>query len=105
MPESNQNKIRKLQKKAVRIVGKAKYNAHTDPIFVNLKLLKLKDVNELENIKYMYQVTHKWLPIPLLNTFCVNADVHHYNIRRRNDPRFGNRQYSVSIKVSFVGVR
>ena len=101
MAESNQNKIMKLQKKAVRIVGKAKYNAHTDPIFANLKLLKLKDVIELEIIKYMYQVTHRCLPDPLLNTFSVNADVHHYNTRGRNDPRIVNRQYSCLDK-SFI---
>ena len=91
----------KLQKKAVRIVGKTKYNAHTDPIFANLKLLKLKDVIELENIKYMYQVTHRCLPVPLLNTFSVNADVHQYNTRGRNDPRIVNRQYS-SLDKSFI---
>ena len=101
MAEGNKNKIMKLQKKAVRIVGKTKYNAHTDPIFANLKLLKLNDIIELENIKCMYQVTHNLLPNPLLDIFQINSDVHHYNTRRRNDPRIINRQYSCLDK-SFI---
>jgi hypothetical protein len=30
----------KLQKKVVRIIADSKYNAHTDPIFKSLKILK-----------------------------------------------------------------
>ena len=101
MVESNQNKIIKLQKKAVRIVGKARYNANTDPIFANLKLLKVKDIIQLENVKYMYQITHRSLPKPLLDTFISNADVHNYNTRRRNDPRIIDRHYSYLDK-SFI---
>ena len=40
-PES----ILKLQKKAVRIITLAKYNAHTEPIFKKLSILKIQFVN------------------------------------------------------------
>ena len=40
----NNNRILKLQKRAVRIISKAKYNAHTEPLFKNLMLLKIQDI-------------------------------------------------------------
>ena len=38
------DKIAKLQKKAVRIITNSKYNAHTDPIFGKLNILKFDDL-------------------------------------------------------------
>ena len=35
------NRIMKIQKKAVRSITLSKYNAHTEPIFKTLKLLKI----------------------------------------------------------------
>ena len=37
-------KIFKLQKKAIRIISLAKYNAHTEPLFKTLNLLKMNDI-------------------------------------------------------------
>ena len=38
-------KIFKLQKKAIRIISLAKYNAHTEPLFKTLNLLKINDIS------------------------------------------------------------
>ena len=40
----NMGRIAKLQKKAMRYITCSKYNAHTTPIFRDLKLLKLEDI-------------------------------------------------------------
>ena len=37
-------RIFKLQKKVLRVISLNKYNAHTDPIFKNLNILKLNDI-------------------------------------------------------------
>ena len=37
-------KIFKLQKKAIRLISLAKYNAHTEPLFKTLNLLKINDI-------------------------------------------------------------
>ena len=37
-------RILKLQKKAARILSASKYNAHTEPLFKNLKLLKIEHI-------------------------------------------------------------
>ena len=41
---SNLNRIALLQKRVVRIINKEKFDAHTDPIFKELKILKLDDI-------------------------------------------------------------
>ena len=47
--------IIKLQKRAVRTISNAKYNSHTDPLFSNLKLLKLEDLRKLFELKFFYK--------------------------------------------------
>jgi len=42
MTKSNLNKIEKIQKKAIRIISKSPYNAHTAPLFLNLKIKQSK---------------------------------------------------------------
>ena len=46
------DRVIKLQKKAVRILSLSKYNAHTEPIFESLKLLKVKDILKLQELKF-----------------------------------------------------
>ena len=36
----------KLQKRAVRVIIKSKFNAHTDPLFQNLQILKIQDLHK-----------------------------------------------------------
>ncbi len=45
-------RIIKLQKKAIRTISLSKYNAHTEPIFKTLKLLKVKDILTLQELKF-----------------------------------------------------
>ncbi len=40
-------KVTKLQKKVLRILTVSKYNAHTEPLFKKLKLLKVNDILKL----------------------------------------------------------
>ncbi len=42
--------LTKLQKKIIRILSRSKYNAHSEPIFKELKLLKLEDIVKLQEI-------------------------------------------------------
>ena len=48
------NKLRVLQKKALRLIGKAEYLAHTNTIFKENKILKLEDIYLCEVLKFMY---------------------------------------------------
>jgi len=56
-------RVLNLQKKAVRIISGAKYNAHTDPLFKDLTLLKIQDIFVLQCTKFYYKFTHDNFPI------------------------------------------
>ena len=43
-----------LQKKAIRLVCKTRYNAHTDPLFLQLKTLKIKDIFQIQCLKFFF---------------------------------------------------
>ena len=53
---TNLDKVVKLQKKAIRIIAKKGYNAHTPPIFSDLKILKFNDVCDLQLAKFIYSL-------------------------------------------------
>ena len=38
------DKLKKIQKKSMRIISRSKYNAHTDPLFKKHGILKLIDI-------------------------------------------------------------
>ena len=75
----------KLQKKAVRIISAAKYNAHTDPIFKKLSLLKLDDICRLKEYKFCYQLENQKLPSYFMQLFSRNVNYHYYNTRTNSD--------------------
>ena len=51
-----------LQKKAIRIVHKSKYNSHTDPIFKSLNQLKTRDIFTIQSLKFYHRFCHNNLP-------------------------------------------
>ena len=59
---NNISRIRKLQKWAVRSITSSKYNAHTEPLFLKLKLLKIEDIYKLSMLKFYYKYQHELLP-------------------------------------------
>ena len=64
------------QRKAVRILNNAAYNAHSDPLFKSNKILKFQDIYQFQINKFMYQVYHKQLPITLSQMFNANDTIH-----------------------------
>ena len=81
------SRVVKLQKLAVRIICKEKYNAHTDPLFKNLTLLKVQDIFTLQCAKFYYKYVHNELPLYFTNFFIRNSDIHNHATRNRNDLR------------------
>lgn len=80
------DRVIKLQKKAVRILSLSKYNAHTEPIFKDLKLLKVKDILKLQQLKFFFKFKHDKLPEYLLNMpFQSNSENHEYDTRQHNN--------------------
>lgn len=78
-------KIFNLQKKMVRVIMRQKYNAHTNPIFKKLKILKVHDMYKLSLYKFYYKFHHEDLPENLLKLrLLFQNDLHDYQTRQRN---------------------
>ena len=75
-------KLMTTQKKIVRCIAGAYFNAHTDPLFKSLKLLKLPDIYKMQVAKYVRCCITKELPVALhhLTTLLKN-----YNTRQNTN--------------------
>ena len=78
-------KIQVLQKKAMRIICHAKYNASASPLFKDKNILKLDDLYKLHTCQFMYRLYTQTLPRPLVGMLTQNIDVHNRLTRHRND--------------------
>ena len=81
------NKLRILQKKAIRIITQSHYLAHTDPLFSKLKLLKLDDLYKHQLGIYMYKSTKDLLPDSMSSIVIPIGplhNVHDHNFRNQN---------------------
>jgi len=98
------NKLFMLQKKAVRLINKVKYNAHTNALFMENKILKLHDIYKLETAKCMYKFSTNTLPKNLQSNFTLHSSLHNYNTRNKNHPLIPrNRIVSAHISITHKG--
>ena len=51
-----------LQKRIIRIINHSKFDAHTDPIFKDLRILKFHDTCKLKTGQFVYLCRSKLLP-------------------------------------------
>ena len=79
----NTNRLDKLQKRPARTITCSKYNAHTDPLFKRLNLLKLNDIFKLCTLKFYYKYEYNQLPSFFSNMF-QNSSHSHYTRHREN---------------------
>ncbi len=71
-------KITKLKKKFVRILSLSKYNAHTEPLFKQLKLFKIIDIFKLQELKFYYKYKNNKLLYYLQSLpFHLNTETQH----------------------------
>ncbi len=76
------NRLQQIQKRAVRIITRSKYNAHTEPIFKALDLLKVHDIFNLYLLKFYYKYCHNQLPLYFQQMqFSPLNQIHNYNTR------------------------
>ena len=67
------DKIFKQQKNCVRAMKEVSKFTHTDPLFKDLKILKLQDMVYVELAKTGYNITNKLLPKPIIQLFTHNC--------------------------------
>ena len=77
------NRLKTLQKKAIRIISNSRYNAHTDPLFKRLQILKLDDIFKIQCIKFYYKYEHDMLPGYFSQFFTRNTQIHTHRTRQQ----------------------
>ena len=72
--QKNLNKIKNMQKKAIRNITKSSYTAHTAPLFTALKILPLNHLITYTKALLIHSIYHKYSPTALHNTWITNND-------------------------------
>ena len=75
------DKMYKLQKKIVRIITGVPPRTHSQPLFIELKLMTVHQIYEYYVGVFMYKLYHKHLP-PLFYMFERTSNVHNYSTRQ-----------------------
>ena len=91
----NADRILKIQRKAVRSITLNKYNAHTEPIFKTLKLLKIKDIFKCQALKFCYKLLNGNRPV-----YFSHVNIHCYNTRRQINSLLIGQIINLRIDVS-----
>ena len=78
--EKNISDIQILQNKCVRIMTFAPYDSNTDQSYIDLGLLKVREVIKLNQLKIVYDFYDKKLPQDLMSLFILSNNVHTTNL-------------------------
>jgi len=72
--QANINKIKILQKSAIRILDNSNYNSHTEPLFKKHKILPLENLITFFNLQFIHFFKTKKLPNSFLNMWETNQN-------------------------------
>ena len=84
------SRIVKSQKQVIRNICCQKYNAHTEPLFKRLDLLKIEDLLNLNTLKFYYKLKKDTVPDYFKN----------YSISRRDEMHGKNLRYGSLITTN-----
>ena len=83
---NNINRVKILQKKAIRVVTGSKSREHTNPLFKNLGILPYDKIVKQAKLKLMHAVYYKYAPKTFANIWQTNVDRDlDYNLRNMDD--------------------
>ncbi len=82
---SDIKRLVKIQKKAIRLIDSASYNAPSIPLFKKYSILKVPELIKVELGKFMYAFKDGSLPVPLKALFQRNRDFHPYTTRGQSN--------------------
>ena len=74
--DANIDRIERLQKKCLRIMTFSPFNSHTNKLFQDLKLLKVRDVIKYHQLKLVWDFLDNKLPMELMSIFKLSRDTH-----------------------------
>ena len=77
-------RILMLQKKCVRLMTFSDYHAHSNPLFVNLNILKIHDLVKLSNVNLIHDILNSNCPARVSTIFSLDFYQHDYTTRGKN---------------------
>jgi len=78
-------KLFRIQKRAIHLIANSEWNAHTAPLFRDLKILTIHQLNLLQVALFMFKIFNNLLPQYFIDMFVPNCTVHSHNTRQRDD--------------------
>ena len=84
--KSNQQRIQKMQKKALRVITKSKVNEHTGPLFKANKILPFDLLSLQAKLLFMHSIHYNYAPPSFIDAFPTNQlrNIEH-NLRNQNE--------------------
>ena len=93
-----------LQKRAIRVITKSNYLAHTKELFLKLNILDVYSINNFQISVFMYSFTKELLPEIFKDYFTYNSDVNSYQTRNSHKMYIPFYRYTFSRTViSYIG--
>ena len=75
---TNLERLKVLQKRVIRITTKSKFDAHTEPIFKQNKLLNINNIFKLQAGLFMFSLHNRVLSDQFQSLFQTNSSIHSY---------------------------
>ena len=99
------NELYLCQKKILRIIANQDKRCHSIPLFKQLNILPICNINDLQVGCFMYSVVHKLILADehFDSAFVRNSAFHSYNTRRRND--IHQVQYRLNVTKFSIRIR
>jgi len=82
--DTNKERIFKMQKKAIRTITKSKYNAHTEPLFKEAKIMTFYNIIFMSSALFMHSYVYEYAPVAFNNVWSRNIN-RNYNLRNNDD--------------------
>ena len=96
------DRISKLQKRALRIMTNSGYNAHTEPLFKQLYLLKVKDILD---VQCMYFGINLWTKsFQIISVTCLNIIMRFMTLEPEVMISFTYTQPALAVPVTFCDI-
>ena len=90
----NLGQIETVQRKAIRVLTRSTYNAHTDPLFKKHKILKVNDLIQLNQSIFVRQFKNGKLPESFIGLF---RDIPFYDQKSRDEDYNLQRQSNIGL--------
>ena len=101
---SNIENINNVRKRCIRIITFSDFQAHTNQLFIDFKLLKVEEIITTNQLKLIYEFRNNILPYNLHDLFKLNKNLYKYETSSTSDdhlffPKINTTTYgSKSIK-------